>query len=165
MAEETKKYDGLKEIYASEILAKIEKGDPIVFDHVKIIGAIEFGKNHQNNPIACPSEIYITNSIIDHFEFSSLVLEEKVVFRGSSFVNMFGVYRTQFNKKIDFSNCRFKSEVCFDNCQFRNEKKFDKCLFAGNTSFTGCQFGYVKITMCRFQAELNFTIPGSENPT
>ena len=44
MTEGTQDIHGLREVPASEILAKIEKGEPVEYDHVRFIGDIDISK-------------------------------------------------------------------------------------------------------------------------
>ena len=44
MAEEPKSEAELTEIPASEILDKIQKGEPVEYDHVRIIGDLDLSK-------------------------------------------------------------------------------------------------------------------------
>ena len=56
MADELKDSGGLKEVLASEILAKIEKGKPVEYD--KIIAKGDFIIKNLNLPMLCRLIVY-----------------------------------------------------------------------------------------------------------
>jgi hypothetical protein len=102
---------------ASEILAKIEKGQPVEYDHVIITGDLNLSKLGlqskyiDRSGIEKPSGllkgikivrslIRINDSVIDGIvDFSSTILENSTNFRG-----------TVFNSTVDFSSAKSLTE-------------------------------------------------------
>ncbi len=94
MTEETESEERLREIPASEILDKIQKGEPVEYDHVRIVGDLEQSKldlpiertNFHEEARLIQSRIKITNSRIDgETLFISANFLEPVELSGTTF--------------------------------------------------------------------------------
>jgi len=106
MAEGTQDMQGLREVPASEILAKIEKGEPVEYDGVNVKGDLDLAQinlpkraieeaywlieylghgSDEYNVIKSP--IKIINSQIDGtVEFGNAIFEEDITFYGTEFL-------------------------------------------------------------------------------
>jgi hypothetical protein len=95
--------DNLREVPASEILAKIEKGEPVEYDHVRVKGDLKVSKLNlpkENNKFLVGSPIKITNSIIfGEIDFSNTTLREAVAFEDTEFIVFAKFIESQFNEK------------------------------------------------------------------
>ena len=87
MADELGESGGLREIPASEILAKIEKGQPVEYDHIIIKGNLEVGSleepTDENDKKFVSSLINIRNSTINGaLNFNYTIFKDIVDFNG-----------------------------------------------------------------------------------
>jgi hypothetical protein len=73
MAEDSKT-EGLREVPASEILDKIQKGEPVEYDHIRIVGDLDIIKldlptekvartEHQIKELMLPEESKVVSSL------------------------------------------------------------------------------------------------------
>ena len=126
------KSDNLKEIPASEILAKIEKGVPVGYDHVHIDGNLDVsGLSH------VASQITITNSEINGIlNFSEAIFEKPVNFEGTVFIGEMHSQKSRFNGYASFSDAEFCKESDFKEAIFNGEVYFRETIFNGHAFFS-----------------------------
>jgi hypothetical protein len=131
MAEDSNKLKGLREVPASEILAKIEKGEPVEYDHVFIDGNLDIsGLSHVK------SQITITNSEINGFlNFSEAIFEKPVKFEGTVFIGETYSRKSRFDGYASFSEAKFCKESHFEETIFNGEVYFRKTTFNGPAFF------------------------------
>ena len=125
------KSDNLKEIPASKILAKIEKGEPVEYDHVHINGNLDVsGLSHVT------SQITITNSEINGVSnFSEAIFENPVKFEGTVFIGETYSQKSRFNGYACFSDAKFCKESYFEETIFNGEVYFRETIFNGHAFF------------------------------
>lgn len=137
MAEDVQKENGLREVPASEILAKIEKGEPVEYDHVIIKGSIDISK------------ISLPRRHIDRTDFEKgyLELSEDLFFVGptikfsnSRFRDPAKFRNVLFNDKVNFTNCEFENYIHFVGSQFKSAVNFNDSKFDSFADFTGTLF-------------------------
>ena len=139
MAEDSNELEGLREVPVSEILAKIEKGEPVEYESIIIRGNLdikELNLQKNNGEIHIKSPIKIINSqikgdvIFDEAIFEGLVdfeatqLSEYVYFIASRFTKNSNFSGTQFNGDVDFKDAKFDADADFDGAQFRGDACF-----------------------------------------
>jgi uncharacterized protein YjbI with pentapeptide repeats len=126
MAEDTKIETELKEIPASEILDKIEKGEPVEYDHVRIIGDMDLGK----------LDLPIEDVARTEYQIIGLWLpeESKVVSSSIKITN------SKFDAKTNFGNSLFRSRVHFNNTTFTEYADFNGATFTEYANFKGATF-------------------------
>ncbi len=107
--------EGRKEIFASEVLENITKGEPVKIDDAVIVGELDLSK------------IELAVREIDG-------VERKVVESRISFIN------TIFNERADFGNTIFNEDVEFYEVQFNKEPDFSQAYFNGKADFRMAQF-------------------------
>jgi hypothetical protein len=130
MAEDTKDEAALREIPASEILDKIQKGERVEYDHVKIVGNLNQIKlnlpieniarskkwyNIKGVPSKCKiisSSIKINNSKIEGLDFRDCL----------------------FRDQTDFKNNEFSGTVNIDGAMFAEITYFDNTIFNESAS-------------------------------
>ena len=156
MADNPQKSEDLKEVPASEILAKIEKGDLVLYDSVIVKGDLkvknlELQKDGENT-IIC-SSIVIKNSIISNtIIFNNVIFEDSVIFsdthfaefanfEGSQFTKHTEFIRSIFNREAFFREVHFHDAAIFDGSQFGEITEFSNSKFHELISFQGCKFG------------------------
>ncbi|MFA6372580.1 MAG: pentapeptide repeat-containing protein [Methanothrix sp.] len=134
MATDTRDLDSLKEVLASEILAKIEKGEPVDYEDSIIIGDLDArGLNLQksnNGKSIIESSIAIRRSVI----------EGDVYFDHAIFQNYVQFWETKFNRSTMFWNSEFNNDVLFWVDHFEWSCFFDNAHFKEIASFSGSTF-------------------------
>jgi hypothetical protein len=153
----------LKEVSAIDILNKIQKGEPIYYDHIRIIGelnldTINLPLEHQDRNIyhkavlnlpdeskVISSYITITYSIFDAYaHFCNIVFKDQISLEGST-----------FNRGASFIGCLFESDAAFGGTQFKEYASFQGSRFNRPAYFSYSQFKKdVYFTECRFLSAL-----------
>jgi uncharacterized protein YjbI with pentapeptide repeats len=137
MAEDNQEESELREVPASEILAKIKRGETVEYDHVIIKGNIDI------------SEIDLPKRHIDRtdFEKGDLELSEDlffvdttIKFSNSRFHDPTKFRNILFNNEVSFTNCEFERYIHFVGSQFKRAANFDNSKFDSFADFTGTFF-------------------------
>jgi uncharacterized protein YjbI with pentapeptide repeats len=150
VAEEPKSEAELTEIPVSEILDKMQKGEPIKYDHIIVRCHIDVSKldlPKEGDKFHISSLITITYS---HFlylvEFNTIVFQKNVDFLGTTFGGdheFFGCasfFNSQFDKLASFSFANFEDSVNFGGSKFKWGADFMYCEFKGPVNFSESQF-------------------------
>ena len=126
MTDNTESKIELKEVFASDILYKIQKGEPIYYDHVRIIGELDL------DTIDLPLDHQERNEY--HKAVLNLPDESKVI--SSSIV----ITYSKFDAYTNFYNIIFKDKICLERSTFNQNANFIGCLFESDANFGGTQF-------------------------
>jgi uncharacterized protein YjbI with pentapeptide repeats len=114
------------EIPSSEILEKIQKGEPIEYDDVRIIGDLDLSK------LDLPTET------VERTEFQLYILqlskECKIVSSSIKITN------SEFKDGADFSNIKFICNIDFSKTTFSKDTGFKGSAFSGDIGFKGSRF-------------------------
>lgn len=130
------------EIEAEKILEMIDAGEPVNYDHAKIIGDVNLSKI--DKPIN--QRIRIVNSIINgSLNFFGATFEDLVIFSG-----------TEFQQDSDFSFARFNKIPHFSGVQFRGNSSFMKCEFGEGADFSLAGFKKATFFGAWFGGDANF---------
>jgi hypothetical protein len=180
MADESQEAKCLKEIPVSEILVKIENGEPVEYDHVIIKGDLDIGKlnlpleicREQSSNSALDlqerlkiivSPILIRNSIINGAVIFSANFHNQVNFKGTEFSRYIDFKGSQFNKDAIFQKVRIKGDASFCGVRFYGKSLFNEAKFSGRTYFIKATFtksaefgGYGNINASTFERNANF---------
>jgi hypothetical protein len=144
MADELGESDGFKRIPASEILAKIEKGEAVEYDQAFIRGDLDISKINlpkDDDKIFVLSQIKIINSkIFGKVDLGNAVLGKSVDFSGSEFMLAASFDRIQFNDDSRFIETEFLLGASFDETRFNKGASFNKAKFNLGSSFKRAQF-------------------------
>lgn len=158
--------DNLRDVSASEILAKIEKGELVEYYHVVINGDLDVEKLNlpkDNDKFIISSSIKIKESLINGIvDFSNIVIRKPIEFTGTTFtmdVNFEGsefsgyadfrrstlhgvswFSKVQFNGSLFFNESRFLQQVYFWDTKFDVDVSFDNCCFDEEASFIFIEF-------------------------
>ena len=151
-----------KEIQANEILDKIKKAEPVIYDHVIIKGNLYVGKlglpeekielrlfgiypkNMALNASVINSSISITNSYIKGTaDFKESIFNGVVNFENTNFDGDSQFQASKFNNDAIFARSRFHRNAQFDNCYFNEPAYFYDSVFDGDVSFEGTKFNNV----------------------
>ncbi len=133
MADESQETRGLKEVLAGEILAKIEKGEPVKYDHIRIIGDLDIVS--LNLPLN--NGKFLIDPII---EIVSSIFEGTVNFSLSKFQNYINLSKTKFTGSAIFCESIFSGGVNFIGSHFGVSAHFYGSYFGGHVGFMGAQF-------------------------
>lgn len=134
MADESQETKGLKEILAGEILAKIEKGKSVKYDHIRIIGDLDIAS--LNLPLN--NGKFLIDSII---EIVSSRFEGTVNFSRSNFQNYINLSKTKFIEPAIFHGSIFSGGVNFNGSQFDSSAHFYWSNFESDVMFMWAEFG------------------------
>jgi hypothetical protein len=139
MADDINESSGLNVVPTSEILAKIEKGKPVEYDHVTIMDDIDVSKLNLRNDgkrfiITIP--ISIINSIIKgNVNFTKIAFYEGVNFSGTQFNGFADFKGSEFNGVTNFRDSKFNKPTDFRGSEFNEVTDFKKTEFYGDTNF------------------------------
>ena len=144
MEDEEKIPESLREVPASEILAKIEKGEPVEYDNVIIKGDLDIRKldlpKSDNKPIIT-SQIKITNSWIKgKLNFQNVIIEKQAFFDYTYFGAHSCFLEVQFKKGAIFRKAKFREGAVFNEAKFDFQAVFDEAQFQWSAVFIRTQF-------------------------
>ncbi len=135
--------NALLEVNASEILAQIQNGSPVEYDHVKIIGDLDL--TTLDLPI---KHINMTPSIVSYVSWSetSKVITSPIRINNSTFDGLVSFKHITFDEPIDLSGSNFTKDIDFSGANFRSNAfiigaNFIGANFAGNADFIEANFG------------------------
>jgi uncharacterized protein YjbI with pentapeptide repeats len=162
--------DGREVVQANEILEKIERGEPVEYDHVLVEGDLDLGKldlpkRHVNrnwieigvlrlseNATIVSSPIRVSDSIINgNISFSNAIFGNTVDlksshfngiadFRGSNFAGIADFWGSDFNGDADFGGSDFYTYAYFGDSDFYGYAYFRDSDFYGNAYFYDSDF-------------------------
>ena len=118
-----------KELYASEILKLIHKGEPVAFYDRIIMDDLDFSEVKEAHLLSIS---YIQKPIRSNVFFINCVFMGKVLAAGT-YQKMQKV--VSFEKNVTFFNCDFRGEVNFENMIVRGELNVAQSTFRAQTSF------------------------------
>lgn len=122
-------------VQASEIMAMIERGTPLViYDHIIVKGDLDLNKRYYGAQSREPS-VNSSISILDSAVEGSVNLDNITFLRRVTFLN------TTFEKAVTSRNSKFKSSAAFINSRFNKSVDFSYSIFEGSASFHGSGFG------------------------
>lgn len=157
-------------VEADQIRAKIELGEPVIYDHVIIEGYIHLSsqdpskerlvdkneealsKGEEKKSIFVASPIRITNSMIKgNVNFDYANFQEPISFEGTNFTNGVSFREARFKENADFTRtehggyvnfwlAKFMKDANFDDVLFKGYADFRCVNFNGSSSFLGSQF-------------------------
>jgi hypothetical protein len=128
-------------VQATEIIAKIERGEPANFDAVIIAGDLDLSKSDLPSERLITSPIEITNSIFTgSFNLSELILRESANFKGSHFIRPVKFIGTKFKGEAVFEDTLFDENSFFIESEFDNSARFHYATFNGSSNFLGAKF-------------------------
>lgn len=137
---------------ASEIIAKINQGQPVSYSNTLISGTLDLTRlgnrkkkrdqeKGENNASVFVSTV--TSPIIFvNCSFEGPVLgyynpDNEIA---AVFTKKNEIYNTNFDKKVLFEDCSFKKEVAFKYSEFLGAVSFRACRFEGETTFKFSKF-------------------------
>lgn len=111
------------EVQASEILAKIQKGEPVGYDHITVKGDLNLSQSNLNTNIM--SSIRISNSTFDGFvSLNNTILWGPIDLSYSKFSNDSYFIGTKFERGANFMKAVFKEDAYFQGANFNGIVRF-----------------------------------------
>lgn len=133
--------DESRVISANEILAKIEKGEPVNYTNIMIIGEIDLRGINPNISYSIRSPIKIDNAhIYGRVSFDDAIIQEQIDIKNSEFFELASFNGTQFLKDVNLRGSRFDRSVLFLGTQFNKNAIFLNSEFNGFANFQGAKF-------------------------
>jgi len=143
--------DNLREVPASEILAKIERGETVKYDHIRITGDLDISR--LNLPLNDGK--FLVAPII---EIVSSIFAGTVNFSESKFQNYINLSKTKFTGSAFFYGSIFSGGVNFILSQFEGSAHFYWSHFGGHVMFMAAQFsGLATFYNSTFKDDTDFT--------
>jgi len=135
-------------VTAQEILDKIERGEPVEYDHVIVKGDLDLPKGSSE---VSPGVIKRSLSKSANFISSPIKVNDSII-EGNIYFN-----NTMFNRTIDFSGSSFKGNAYFGGSSFRSYAYFNESSFNGTAYFWKSSFTlYAKFSNSSFNGYANF---------
>ena len=154
--------DSLREIPASDILARLQRGESIEYNNVIITGDVNISGldlPRENESFIIYPAIEIKNSQIQGiFNFNNVIFEEEVNFVGTHFTANTSFMKAQFANFTDFTGAHFYRNAEFNSAQFDESAIFNDCQFNGVTDFREARFnGYAYFCKSQFSGWAYFS--------
>ena len=136
-------------VSAAIILQQVVAGEPVDYDHVNVIGDLDFTKASM---LTVQGHIYLVNSTISEASFDGVTFAKDAVFWGTtfgnasfdkaSFLGMADLVNTSF-QHASFRETSFSGPAFFDGAQFREDVSFEDAAFHQDASFNDAVFDKV----------------------
>jgi hypothetical protein len=124
------------EVQASEILAKVQNGEPVEYDHIIIKGDINISQ--LNLPI---KQINRTSfDLVFGYSESLKVVSSSIRINDSTFDGFVSINYTILDESIDFSGSDFTKGTYFEGSVFNDNANFEDSEFNGTATFEGSIF-------------------------
>lgn len=140
MAEVT---DGRRVVQASEILDKIQKGEPVEYDGVIIEGDLDLSKldlPKENENFLVNSNIIIRKSRIKgDVIFANTIFKRAIIFESTQF-DRIAIFQAQFRGIAYFNYAQFSRDADFSRAVFTRLATFLGAMFKGNVHFEDATF-------------------------
>ena len=134
-------------VQASEILEKIERGEPVNYVNKVIEGNLSI-RDPKHLDVSWrnirSSRIAIRNCLIkDKVDFSNTQFNDSVSFSGSTFYGKSDFKGAQFNKDVSFNDSVFLKDASFRVARFGQDADFIHAQFSDNLNFGEANFNHI----------------------
>jgi hypothetical protein len=145
VAEDTPKEEELREVYASEILDKIQKGEDIELDGYNIKGDLDLSQldlqeDEKDRRIVAPSISMKNCGFYGELYFSHSNFKKTIDFSESHFEGDASFSGCHFEKDVNFGGSHFEGDVYFLRSHFEGDGDFRRSHFEGEAYFTDARF-------------------------
>jgi uncharacterized protein YjbI with pentapeptide repeats len=140
---------------ASEIQAKIERGEPVAYDGVIVVGDLDIsGLDLPTKHVERTEyEIYILHLIEE-----AKVIESSIIIKNSEIRGTVSFSGSQFNGIASFWGVQFSGNADFSGAQFNGISYFYSAKFSGDADFSWAEFrGYVFFNEAQFDGNADFS--------
>lgn len=142
----------LKELQSSELLAKIERGEPLRYKNVILKGDLDLSLLSLNKD-ASGKRI-----VISEIELQNSKIEGKTDFRDIIFQNPISLLAVNFNGTVYFGGSQFNRVANFSGSKFEGDSQFGSVTFSETAIFVGSRFGgCVNFTNAQFKGDVSFS--------
>jgi len=143
-----------KEVNATYILEKIEKGKNISLEDARITGELNLSKIELITlPIARSKQEIMYCGLEEELK----IVESNIIIRDSVFERDVDFSNTEFRKDIEFFGTSFSSRNFFRGANFAGDANFEDANFAGNADFQNTNFtGNAYFRDANFAGNANF---------
>jgi hypothetical protein len=129
----------MREVDAGEILAKVEAGQPVEYDHVVVRGDLDLSRERLHRNITSP--IKINDSIFEgKVDFNDSVIKMPVDLSGSNFARDAYFVGTAFSDDARFSWAAFSRNAYFEGTAFSSDTYFVGSAFSDDAHFREATF-------------------------
>lgn len=138
----------LPAIEARELLDRIENGDPLIYDHVAIVGDIDITRLdlpliHHERPVKETQ--------------TAAVVASKIQIRNCEFLGDVNFAHALLREALDLCGCIFRQEARFKGTSFSGGAGFESCSFMRYATFRDANFqGPARFQGAYFSAIANF---------
>jgi hypothetical protein len=127
-------------ISSSDVIEKIENGDPVNYDHVVILGRLDVAQlnlsENENGRKIIKSSISITDSIIDdNLLFSNIIFDKTICFENTSFRDACDFSSSIFSERANFISTKYYKNVSFIYTHFMGDVFFLSTMFFRDANF------------------------------
>ena len=140
----------MREVDAGEILEKIQKGQPVEYDHIIVRGDLDLSRERLRKNITVPIRIN-DSKFSDTVSFHDITLEKSINLSGSNFTKdaYFGssrfsgdthFVRAVFSGSANFAGAKFIGVASFWEANFSRDADLSGASFNGNANFKGTIF-------------------------
>jgi hypothetical protein len=161
--------EGMRVVSAQEILDKIERGEPVEYDHVIVEGDLDLSEldlpkrhvhrtRYEIEPFGLSESVMLVSSPIGvndatingDVSFGNMIFSNPVEFIGSSFNGAAYFVGSEFNISA-FSSAEFSKPVYFNDAKFTNSTSFNDSRFKDDALFEGALFdGPLYLTRAKY---------------
>ena len=143
-----------KEVNATYILEKIEKGENISLEDARITGELNLSKIELITlPIARSKQEIMYCGLEEELK----IVESNIIIRDSVFERDVDFSNTEFRKDIEFFGTSFSSRNFFRGANFAGDANFEDANFTGNADFQNTNFtGNAYFRDANFAGNANF---------
>ena len=187
VSEARNEIDGQEVVQASEILAKIERGELVNYTQKTIEGdinlsdlklpkirinrtmdEIEYHGLSETQTIVGSMLFFEDCLIKGDIDFSNVCFLEPVTFWNSSIIgdadfsgsqfDLFGIILSKFNQSVDFSYSQFKEDAYFPYSEFNQSVDYKRSQFNKSVFFKESKFDkQIDFSMSRFSQSIDFS--------
>lgn len=127
-------------VNASEIIAKINRGEAVSYKNVEIVGDLDMTQLQNTKVEKEPDNRYSTREFIS--TVTAPLTFVNCTFKGDvlAYFNPDGQDAGLFNRKNELYNTNFEKAVRFENCVFEGASAFKYSKFKEDVSFAGSRF-------------------------
>jgi len=139
--------EGMRVVPAQEILDKIERGEPVEYDHVIVegdldLGRLELPKRHVNRTAnekysGLSENATLVSSIV---RINASIINGNISLANAIISNSFNFRDSHFNGSVEFMGSIFIDNAEFDNAFFSKNIEFWFSIFNCNAGFKGSDF-------------------------
>lgn len=133
----------LQEIPASDVLARIVNGDPVIYDHIAVAGDLDL--SNLDLPVMriqhTEGEDRVAKIIVSKVQIRSCEIHGSVNFAGALFKESVDLEGSIFCCEARFKGAVFQGKAIFEAAQFGRYATFKDAWFGKESTFIGAQFG------------------------